>query len=55
VTRDRLVLAAAIAIVAVAQIGLLVVGRPRKARELVWQALPATGLALLLIWAWLGA
>ncbi len=51
-TGDRLVLTAAIAIVAVALIGLLVVGRPRKPLEVVWSALPAVGLILLMIWAW---
>jgi hypothetical protein len=52
VTGTRLVLVAAVAVVAAAQIGLIVIGRPRKPTEVLWIAVPAIGLGLLLWWAW---
>ena len=49
---DRLLLGAAIAIVAVAEIGLILVGRPRRPLEVMWTAVPAIAMGLLLLWAW---
>lgn len=48
-----MVLAAATAILVVAQIGIIVLSRPRRIRDAVFLALPAIGLGVLLVAAWL--
>jgi hypothetical protein len=46
------VLAAATAAVAVAQVGILVAARPRRPAELALALVPAGALAVLLVLAW---
>jgi hypothetical protein len=52
VDTDVVVLAAATAVVAVAQAGILLLARPRRIRDAVWAGIPALGIAALLTLAW---
>ena len=47
-----MVLAAATAVVAIAQVGIVVLTRPRQLRDAVFLAVPTAGLIVLLIVAW---
>ena len=49
---DTIVLAAATAVVAIAQVGIVMLTRPQRLREAVLLAAPTLGLVALLIVAW---
>jgi hypothetical protein len=53
VDADTVVLAAATAVVAIAQAGIVVLTRPRHARDAAFLAVPTLGLIALLIVVWL--
>jgi len=53
VDADNVVLAAATAVVVIAQVGIAVVTRPENLKEVLYLALPSAGLAALLVLAWI--
>ena len=49
---DIVVLAAATAVVVIAQVGIVVATRPGNLREILYLAVPSAGLAALLVFGW---
>jgi len=52
VTADNIVLAAATAVVVIAQVGIVVATRPEGLREILYLAIPSVGLVALLVLSW---